>query len=245
MINNTSRGAMEQILISPICLEVIFMSLKPPKKSDLDKNWMKARQDRPKKIQPEYHLIVTEGTETEPAYFGAIRDIINSSYPDKIQLNIHGIGNNTLTLFQKAKQLSDASANGYRHVWIVYDTDDFPAEHINKTAQLCVSESTDDTTYHAIWSNQCIELWFLLHFSFLQADLHRSSYWPKLTEILSFQGLGSYEKIEWTCIKFYIHTWILPLQMLKNLKNQYRKISFGCRPRNSSSYPVKKLKSYL
>ena len=77
------------------------MSLKPPKKSDLDKNWMKARQDRPKKIQPEYHLIVTEGTETEPAYFGAIRDIINSSYPDKIQLNIHGIGNNTLTLFQK------------------------------------------------------------------------------------------------------------------------------------------------
>ena len=87
------------------------MSLKPPKKSDLDKSWMKARQDRPKKIQPEYHLIVTEGTETEPAYFGAIRDIINSSYPDKIQLNIHGIGNNTLTLFQKAKQLSDASTD--------------------------------------------------------------------------------------------------------------------------------------
>jgi len=25
------------------------VSLKPPKKSDLDKNWMKARRDRPKK----------------------------------------------------------------------------------------------------------------------------------------------------------------------------------------------------
>lgn len=33
------------------------MSLKPPKKSDLDKSWMKARRDKPKKIQPEYHLI--------------------------------------------------------------------------------------------------------------------------------------------------------------------------------------------
>ena len=33
------------------------MSLKPPKKSDLDKGWMKARRDKPKKIQPEYHLI--------------------------------------------------------------------------------------------------------------------------------------------------------------------------------------------
>jgi hypothetical protein len=32
------------------------MSLKPPKESDLDKSWMKARLDRPKKIQPEYHL---------------------------------------------------------------------------------------------------------------------------------------------------------------------------------------------
>ncbi len=37
------------------------MSLKPPKKSDLDKTWMKARRDKPKKIQPEYHLIITEG----------------------------------------------------------------------------------------------------------------------------------------------------------------------------------------
>ena len=57
------------------------MSLKPPKKSDLDNGWMKARRDKPKKIQPEYHLIVTEGTDTEPAYFGAMKDIINSAYP--------------------------------------------------------------------------------------------------------------------------------------------------------------------
>ena len=42
------------------------MSLKPPKKSDLDKSWMKARRDKPKKIQPEYHLIITKGTDTEP-----------------------------------------------------------------------------------------------------------------------------------------------------------------------------------
>ena len=50
------------------------MSLKPPKKSDLDKNWMKTRRDAHKKIQPEYHLIITEGTDTEPAYFGAMKD---------------------------------------------------------------------------------------------------------------------------------------------------------------------------
>ena len=59
------------------------MSLKPPKKSDLDKNWMKARRDKPKKIQPEYHLIITEGTDTEPAYFGAMKEIIN---PDSLKV---------------------------------------------------------------------------------------------------------------------------------------------------------------
>lgn len=126
------------------------MSLKPPKKSDLDKSWMKARRDKPKKIQPEYHLIITEGTDTEPAYFGAMRDIINSTYSDRIQLGVHGAGDNTLSLFQKAKNMAASSANGYKHVWVVYDTDDFPADHINKTAELCVSESTEETTYHAI-----------------------------------------------------------------------------------------------
>ena len=112
------------------------MSLKPPKKSDLDKSWMKARRDSRKKIQPEYHLIVTEGTETEPAYFGAMKDIINKTYSDRIQIGVHGAGDNTLSLFQKAKNMATASANGYKHVWVVYDTDDFPADHINKTAKL-------------------------------------------------------------------------------------------------------------
>ena len=170
------------------------MSLKPPKKSDQDKGWMKPRLDRHKKIQPEYHLIVTEGTDTEPAYFGAMRDIINKAYPQRINVVVEGIGDNTLSLFQKAKRIAESSANGYKHVWVVYDTDDFPAVHVNKTAQLCESESTGEITYHAIWSNQCIELWFLLHFSFMQSDIHRSEYWPKLTEILNQRGYGKYTK---------------------------------------------------
>lgn len=170
------------------------MSLKPPKKSDLDKSWITPRRDSHKKIQPEYHLIITEGTDTEPAYFGVMKEIINSAYSDRIQLSVLGAGDNTLSLFQKAKNMAASSANGYKHVWVVYDTDDFPADHINKTSALCTSESTDETIYHAIWSNQCIELWFLLHFSYMQSDLHRTSYWPKLTEILTALGYGEYKK---------------------------------------------------
>ena len=170
------------------------MSLKPLKKSDLEKGWMKKRRDKAIRIQPEYHLIVTEGTETEPQYFQAVKDIINRKYRDKIQLDIFGEGDNTLSLFEKAKSRVSKNANGYKHVWLVYDTDDFPADHINRTAELCVQNSNDDIQYHAIWSNQCIELWYLLHFSFFHSDIHRQGYWPKLTKRLKNIGAGEYSK---------------------------------------------------
>ena len=170
------------------------MSLKPLKKSDLGKDWVKGRKSRKVKLQPEYHLIVTEGTETEPQYFNAIKRIVNENYRDRIQLQIEGMGDNTLNLFEKAKRIAFESANEYKHVWVVYDTDDFPAENVNKTAVLCENASTDELTFHAIWSNQCIELWFLLHFGYYQSDTYRSEYWPKLSYYLNEMGHGDYSK---------------------------------------------------
>ena len=155
---------------------------------------MKKKPDRAIKIHPEYHLIVTEGTNTEPAYFGVIKDIINKRYPEKIHLDVSGEGDNTINLFERAKLLAEGSSNVYKHVWIVYDTDDFPADHIDRVLQLCAINSTEETVFHAIWSNQCIELWFLLHFSFMQSDIHRIEYWPKLTEHLKQIGAGEYTK---------------------------------------------------
>lgn len=170
------------------------MSLKPSKKSDRNKTWMQPRRDKAKKLQPEYHLIMTEGTVTEPGYFRAMRDRINTNYHGRIQLEIYGEGDNTLGLLNKARKRVLANPNGYRHVWIVYDTDDFPQEHVDQTARLCKELSTEDTTYHAIWSNQCIELWFLLHFCYMHSDLHRSQYWPKLSAQLCALGKGEYSK---------------------------------------------------
>ena len=170
------------------------MSLKPPKKSDLNKSWMKKKPDRAIKIHPEYHLIMTEGTNTEPAYFEAVKEIINEQYPRKIQLDIFGEGDNTISLFEKAKKLADDSPNIYRHVWVVYDTDDFPASYADRVLCLCKDNSTEETEFHAVWSNQCIELWFLLHFSFMQSDIHRNEYLPKLTECLKQIGAGEYRK---------------------------------------------------
>lgn len=171
------------------------MSLKPSKKSDLGKSWMKNRRDKARMIQPEYHLIASEGTETEPQYFGAIQRIINSKYRDRIQLKVEGIGDNTVNLLMKARQYVQNNGIVFKHVWIVYDTDDFPAENIDMVAQLCEEYSAQgETIYHAVWSNQCVELWYLLHFMYMDTDIDRSRYWPKLSDWLKNIGAGSYEK---------------------------------------------------
>lgn len=170
------------------------MSLKPPKKGDLEKSWMRPRRENRVCIQPEYHLIVTEGTNTEPAYFEEIKDEINRQYKGRIQLDISGEGDNTLGLLEKAIHIASESPNPYRHVWVVYDTDDFPSERIDQTEERCNSQTTDETEYHALWSNQCIELWFLLHFSYMHSDIHRSEYWPKLSASLASLGYGDYRK---------------------------------------------------
>ena len=47
----------------------------------------------------------------------------------KIQLDIYGEGDNTLSLFEKAKNRAGENPNGYKHVFGGYDTDDFPADH--------------------------------------------------------------------------------------------------------------------
>ena len=146
------------------------MSLKPPKKSDKNKAWMGPRRDIKRSIHPEYHLIVTEGIETEPNYLNGLKQHINRVFQERIHLEICGGGCNTTGVFDLAKKLAENNPNGYKHVWVVYDTDDFPAEKINSVPTMCKNQSTSECQYHAIWSNQCIELWFLLHSSALATN---------------------------------------------------------------------------
>ena len=101
----------------------------------------------------------------------------------------------------KARQYVQNNGIVFKHVWIVYDTDDFPAENIDMVAQLCEEYSTQgETIYHAVWSNQCVELWYLLHFMYMDTDIDRSRYWPKLSDWLKNIGfffVRPYEEAAW------------------------------------------------
>ena len=222
------------------------MSRSRNRKSDLNQKWMGRRADRRRPIQPEYHLIVTEGEKTEPLYFEPIRRTINRQYRERIQLKVCGRGGNTLDLFCKAYQQARSSVNGCRHVWIVYDTDDFPAADVDRTARLCEQRSTDVTQFHAIWSNQCFELWFLLHMGFFHADIHRREYPPKISRWLMKNHYGAYTK---TRTDMYA---ILRPYLDRAMDNAERlsRLNAGKKPSESSPGTqmhllMKKLKPYL
>lgn len=142
---------------------------------------MKRRRDIQRKVDPEYHLIVTEGTKTEPYYFEGLKNEINQKYRGRISIKIEGIGQgfNTLTLLERAQNIVTESPTEFKHVWLVYDKDNF-----DNTAKKCqsLSEQEDSVIYHALWSNECIEYWFLLHYVLLESAISRNEYYPKLTE---------------------------------------------------------------
>lgn len=155
---------------------------------------MKERGYKGIQMRPEYHLIVTEGTKTEPQYFNSVKEIVNKKYKGKIEIKIEGEGKSTLDLLEKAKEYVIESENGINHVWLVYDKDDFPKERFNLTDELCKNFSNEETTYHALWSNECIELWFLLHFIYFDSNIVRDEYIEKLTENFKLIGVGEYKK---------------------------------------------------
>lgn len=162
----------------------------------LKNSWGKGRLSAPRiRIRPMRVLIVTEGSKTEPLYFAAFRDRINHSYGrEYVTVEIYGLGDNTVSLFNRAKKIAERDAEGFTHVWVVYDKDSFPAGDFNVVPNICKSASTRDTEYRAAWTNEAFELWYLLHFGYIDSALSRDAYGPKLTAKLKNEGLGRYQK---------------------------------------------------
>lgn len=222
------------------------MSLKPVKKSDAKKSWLSKRVRNTRKIQPEHHLIATEGICTEPAYFQAIKNVINSKYRNKIQLEILGVGRNTISLLNRAKRYVENNCNVFKHVWIIYDIDDFPEENVNSVVDLCKSFSNQETTYHAIWSNQCIELWFLLHFAYIQTDIDRNEYCVKLSNYLLALDNGEYRKNRqdiYDILQPYMKSAIKHAKKLAKMNKN--KTAYNSRPGTEVYRLVEKLLPYL
>ena len=131
-----------------------------------------------------YFLIVCEGEKTEPNYFKAIRDTLPRGVMQFI--DIQGEGKNTLSLIDETVRIREREnkMNGkqYDQTWVVFDRDSFPEQNFNNAINK--GEGLKNKV-NCAWTNEAFELWYLLHFEFVNVPMSRADYKPKIENWLS------------------------------------------------------------
>ncbi len=114
-------------------------------------------------------LIVCEGAKSEPNYFMSFRVPKNV-----VKIDVQGLGENPSKLVQSAKELNKEGE--YDQVWCVFDRDSWTIEDFNNAIK-----NAKDQRFEVAYSNEAFELWYVLHFQFLNTGIPRSDYLGKLT----------------------------------------------------------------
>lgn len=140
-------------------------------------------------------LIVCEGEQTEPNYFRAIIDFhrLNTVV---LQVDVLGAGRSTLSLTDYALDQQKKGSDRYSQIWCVFDKDDFKADAFDNA----IARAEGHSVLHVAWSNEAFELWYVLHFQYLDAapgyaaGPARDYYKARLTDLLRPLGRTKYEK---------------------------------------------------
>lgn len=146
-------------------------------------------------------LIVSEGSKTEPLYFGEIRQQFKL-HTANVQVQPSGFGTQPLQVVEYAEQLflkGDGSRGiqprSFEQVYAVFDRDDHLTYHaaLAKAAALNKKLRNDlgaTVQFEAIASVPCFELWLLLHFEEVLAPLHRAEVYQRLNNHLAAYAKG-------------------------------------------------------
>ncbi len=138
----------------------------------------KAAKKRKENVREKHvrFLIVCEGTKTEPRYFEAL---INNCISAVREVTIEGEGRATVALVDRTleikAELERKNAMSFDRVWVVFDKDDFDDfnEAIKKAHKL---------GFQCAWTNEAFELWYYLHFEYLDTGISREAYIDKLQD---------------------------------------------------------------
>lgn len=111
-------------------------------------------------------LIVCEGTRTEPNYF---KSLIKNRISDVREVEINGQGKGTVSLIKEVISIQKKSSKEFDRVWAVFDKDDF--DDFNDAIRLAKKNKIN-----CAWSNESFELWYYLHFEYLDTGVSRKQY---------------------------------------------------------------------
>jgi hypothetical protein len=176
------------------------MSNKPLKISDQKKLNGIMRRKR-KKIEsihelPPYTVIFSEGTKTEPLYIKGMAKAINNTYAaygQRDRITVVGTGRNTQGLLRYAQNEVKQKYPDSQIIYLMYDKDDFPPDNFDNTqfsAERMRGKAENKRVkqeYRVAWSNECIELWFVLHFQELESNISRTQYHKILNQHIPYE----------------------------------------------------------
>ena len=130
-------------------------------------------------------LIVCEGEKTEPNYFRSFKLLIKV-----IEIDIKGVGENPTKLVNSAKEFNEQEESDYDQVWCVFDRDDVPLEKFNNAIKKAEAQG-----FKVAYSNEAFELWYVLHFEYLDTGISRKDYCKKLDKLLKREYEKNSDKI--------------------------------------------------
>lgn len=148
-------------------------------------------------------LIVCEGEKTEPNYFRSFR------VPKKV-IDVKGLGKNPSKLVNRAKELQEQE--DYDRVWCVFDRDSWTVEDFNNAIANAKNECIE-----VAYSNEAFELWYVLHFEFLNTGIPRKDYIKKLNSLLK----QTYHKNSETIYDELFDKQAIAIKNATNLLKQY------------------------
>lgn len=159
------------------------------------------KSKRARKKPPKALLIVTEGRNTEPAYFRALKDEWNA-HPKLLSIEPGGEGipaNLVSKAHDELKELKKKAKRGnlaynelghFDEVWIVFDV-----EHAQRQGRLDDGiEAANRHGFKIAPSNPCFEFWLALHFASNAPPMNSCDEAIRHLESVSPSGSGSYSK---------------------------------------------------
>lgn len=168
-----------------------------PKKVGTTKWRKKRKQDNLEKKEHRYYIFC-EGEQTEPNYFEGFKSFIESDpiYKDTVLVEIEPCAAETMRVIKGAEEYVHRNSLQKGQIWCVYDKDSFPKSDFNAVEERAknLNEQNPNIQYHAAWSNECIEIWFILHFVNYVSNNHRTEYIKFLNRKFKELGIGKYEK---------------------------------------------------
>lgn len=150
----------------------------------------KIKKRKVREIPPNKKILIScEGIKTEVNYFKGFADKINRKYYEysrKPVVSILGTGRNCKSLLEYTRRIIEKQMNYINEVWLVYDRDNFPPDDFDNT-EYSIEHRKDKKDFHAAWSNECFELWLILHFQNYNINQGRESYLRILRKYCSYE----------------------------------------------------------